>query len=489
MDTEKMYIDGQWVLSESGKTQVITDPSTGNVIAAAAAADVADTRRAVDAAYNAFASWRRTTPAQRAALLVKAAECVERRAEEIAAAECRCSGRLLKFCRSDVAVVCKAFRFFAGIADLPSGLTFNGVQDITTINIREPLGVCAMIVPWNGPINIASKCIAPALAAGNTIVIKPSSLTPLGTVKVVECMEEAGFPKGVVNLVLGAGSVVGSELGANPKVAKVTLTGGTDTGKDMIRASAANVKKLSLELGGKSAVIIFEDADIDAAIDNIMFVLYASAGQVCVAGTRILVIDEIYDRFVAELVRRVSSIRVGPADDEGTQMGPVISKRQLERVLKYIDIGIQEGARLAAGGHVLSVPGAEGGYYIEPTVFADCKNDMRIAQEEIFGPVLAVERFYSEQEAYDLANDTVYGLGAGIYTRDSGRTWRFAKEVKAACMWVNTYGQSAGWGSPISCTKQSGYSTLLGVEGLEAYTDMKQVSIRTDPAKYGWFDA
>ncbi|MEG1492491.1 MAG: aldehyde dehydrogenase family protein [Oscillospiraceae bacterium] len=487
MSSGKMFIDGQWLMSKSGKTRELYNPSNGQLLGSVSEGNAEDAGMAVDAASNAFTAWRRTSPAQRAALLNEAARLVDMRAEEIAQTECANSGRLLRVCISDVATVSKAFRFFAGIIDIPSGQTFNGAANVTTINIREPIGVCGLIIPWNAPINIASKCIAPALAAGNTIVLKPSSMTPLATIMIVECLEQAGFPKGVVNLVLGSGEVIGTELGQNEKLGKVTLTGGTETGRSLIRASASNIKKLSLELGGKSAIMVFDDADIDLAIDNIMFIIFSSAGQLCVAGTRILVQDGIYTEFCRRLVERVNKIRVGPSNLPDTEMGPVISQAQLKRICNYIEIGKREGATLAAGGNVLTGGIYERGNYVAPTIFTDCGSDMRISREEIFGPVLAVAKFTDEQEAFDIANDSIYGLGAGIYTKDSARSWRFAKEVKAACMWVNTYGTSAGWGSPISCLKQSGYSTLLGVEGLEAYMDIKQISFSNSPAKFDWF--
>lgn len=487
MDVVKMYINGEWVAAESGKTRDIFNPATGDYVATVAEGGVAETRRACEAAAAAAEGWKDTPNTTRAALLQKAADILVSRKDEIALQECRHTGRLLRTSVVDVLSVAAIFRYYAGIIGTPSGQSYNDSAAVTTINMYEPIGVCGMIIPWNSPISIASKCIAPALAAGNAIVVKPSSATPLGAVEMFKAMEEAGFPKGVVNLVLGEGSVIGTELGENALVGKVSLTGGTETGKSLIRASANNVKKLSLELGGKSACMVFDDGDIDAAIDNIMYAAFATAGQLCVAATRILVQEGIYDEFCSKLVERTKRVRIGLTEDPTTEMGPVISKAQLERVLKYIEIGKEEGATLACGGYRITEAPFDKGNYVAPTVFTDVKNDMRIAQEEIFGPVLAVEKFSTEEEAFAIANDSIYGLGAAVFTNDVGRSLRFTKKVKAACLWVNTYMGSTGLDAAVCCTKQSGYSVLMGTKCIESYMDIKQVSIFHTTRKYGWF--
>ncbi len=487
MELQKMYIDGEWCEAASKKTRVQVNPATGEEICLTAEGGAEDLDRAADAAAEAFRSWKRTSTAERAALLIKAAELVDERAEQIAKAECVCSGQLLSGCTMDAGTVSAMFRFYAGLIDIPSGHSYNQASYITTISLREPIGVCGVITPWNAPIDILSKAIAPALAAGNTVVIKPSSITPLGTAEVVKCLADAGFPKGVVNLVLGGGSDVGEAMGKNTRIGKISFTGGTETGRSLIRASASNIKKLSLELGGKSPVLVFEDADQDAAIDNIMSMIYSMAGELCVAGSRVLVQDTIYDGFVEKLSDRVSRIHVGLPEDPETEMGPVVSKEQKAKVLHYIELGKAEGGRLTTGGYELTDGIFAAGNFIAPTVFADVTNDMRIAQEEIFGPVLCVEKFSTEEEAFAAANDTIYGLGAGCFTADSGRAWRFAKEVSAACMWVNTYGPSASIASPICCMKQSGYSTLMGVACLESYMNLKNVSFMESPVQFGTF--
>ena len=487
MDTVKMFINGEWVEAVSGKTREIHNPATGDLVAVVAEGDVQDTRNAVDAADAAKEIWKNTPPMVRAGLLNKAADILESRKMEIGLQECRHTGRLLRTAVGDVVRTAFFFRHFAGLATAPSGKSYNDSPLCTTLSIREPIGVCGLIIPWNAPLSVASKCIAPALLAGNTVVLKPSSNTPLGAVEMFKALEEAGFPKGVVNLVLGPGEVIGNELGENVKIGKVSLTGGTDTGRSLVRASASNIKKLSLELGGKSACIVFEDGDWDTAIDNIMTSDFSSAGQLCVAPTRVLVQDTIYDQFCEEMVSRVKKIRVGLTEDPATEMGPVISKAQLERVLRYIQIGLAEGAKLACGGHRITEAPLDKGFYIEPTVFIDVTNNMRIAQEEIFGPVVVIEKFHTEKEAFDIANDSPYGLGGACFTSDTGRAIRFSKAVKAACLFINSYGDSASIDSAISCTKQSGYSCLLGVEGIESYTDLKQVTITHTPAKKNWF--
>lgn len=487
MELFKMYINGEWCESSDGKTREQINPSNGESVGFTAEGTVEDVNRAVDAAAEAFASWRLTSTAERAELLRKAADIVDERAEIIAKAECACSGQLYRNCQMDAGTVSAMFRFYAGLVDLPAGMSYNQSPMVTTMTLREPIGVVGVITPWNAPIDILSKAIAPALAAGNTVVVKPSSITPLGTLEVIKCMEDAGFPKGVVNLVLGEGSALGEALGSNMKVGKISFTGGTETGRSLIHASASNIKKLSMELGGKSAVILFDDADVDAAVDNIMYIMYSMAGELCVSCSRALVQDTIYDQVVEKLASRVAKIRVGQSDDPEAEMGPMISKAQVERVMRYIEIGKQEGARLVTGGYRLTEGDFAKGNFVAPTVFADVTNDMRIAQEEIFGPVLVVEKFSTEEEAFAIANDSVYGLGAGCYTKDLGRSMRFAKEVKAACMWVNTYGPSASMACPICCTKQSGYSTLMGVACLESYMDMKQVNFMGEPFEFGWF--
>lgn len=487
MEIFKMYINGEWVEADSGMTRDLYNPATGEFVAAAAEGGVEETRCAVDAAYDAREAWKNTLPLARGAILCKAADILESRKNEIALMECRSTGRLLRSCMGDVAYVAMIFRHFAGLAATPSGGSYNDSPLCMTMTIREPIGVCGMIIPWNAPMNTVCKPLAAALVTGNTVVVKPSSITPLGTVEIFRALDEAGIPKGVANLVLGAGEVIGSELGKNVKVSKVSLTGGTDTGRDLVRNSASNIKKLNLELGGKSACIVFDDGDWDTAIDNVMTSDFSMAGQLCVAPTRLLVQDTIYDQFCEELVSRVRKIRVGLTEDPATEMGPVVSQVQLDRVLGYIEIGIAEGATLACGGHRIKEAPLDKGFFIEPTIFTNVDNKMRIAQEEIFGPVVCVIKFHTEEEAYELANDSVYGLGGACYTSDNAKAMRYAKAIKAATISVNSYGGTASMDASISCLKQSGYGYLMGIAGLESFTDIKRVNFTITPAKSNWF--
>jgi betaine-aldehyde dehydrogenase len=487
MDVLKMFINGEWVTALSARVREIFDPANGERIAVVTEGNEDDTKLAIEAAYEAFKTWRSTNQVQRAAFLNKSADLIEAARADIAKVECLSTGKLLKTTLNDVANVCTIFRYYAGIIGTPSGETFNSMPDVFTMTVREPIGVCGLIIPWNSPVSIGSKCIAPALAAGNTIVVKPASIASLGLIKMFECMEQAGFPRGVINLVLGDGATVGREIGENPFVGKITFTGGTETGKDLVRSSSSNVKKLALELGGKSPVLVFDDADVDTAVNNIIFSLFNNAGQVCVAGSRVLVQEGIYEAFCNLLVERVRKIKVGMGEDPDAEMGPVISQVQMDKILEYIKCGQAEKARLVTGGHRITDGNFSKGFFIEPTVFVDCTNKMRIVREEIFGPVMVVGKFHTEDEAWDLANDTIYGLGAAVFTSDIGRAFRFTKQVKAACLWINTYFLSAGFDAPIYCLKQSGYSTLMGTACIESYMDTKQVSMRHTPTKFPWF--
>jgi betaine-aldehyde dehydrogenase len=483
----KMFIDGEWVLSESGETREVLDPATGELIARVAEAGQPEVSRAIRAARRAFDEdgWADTTALERAALLFRLADAIDANARELAQLDTLDNGKPLREAEADVADAANCFRYYAGLATKPHGETVDVPAHSQTFIVREPVGVCAQIIPWNYPLLMAAWKLAPALAVGNTCILKPSELTPLSALRLATLIEEVGFPKGVVNVVLGAGPSVGQPLAESPLVDKVAFTGGTATGRKIMQAAAGNIKKVSLELGGKSPNIVFADADMETALDYALFGIFYGAGQVCSAGSRLLLEASIHDEFVARLVERAKKIRVGNGFDPETEMGPLISPQHLEKVKSYIQIGIEEGATLLCGGDTPSdVP--KGGNYLNPTIFDHTRPDMRIVQEEIFGPVLVIQTFQDEAEAIHLANDTVYGLAAGVFTRDVAKAHRVIKKVRAGITWINTYHPTyneAPWGG----YKQSGLGRELGTYGLDEYTEVKQINVNLAVEPTGWF--
>ncbi|WP_243158127.1 aldehyde dehydrogenase family protein [Aminipila terrae] len=485
-----MFINGQWVLSSSEKTRDIINPATGEIIAVVTEGKDNDAILAIESAKAAFKDdsvWRNMSAEERGALLYRIADLIEENIDEMARTESINTGKLFRETRyDDVYAAVGAFRYYGGIATSLQGHTANHSKDLLAMTIREPIGICSIIVPWNYPLGTAAASIAPALAAGNTIIVKPASLTPLTTIMLFEIFEEAGLPEGVANLVLGSGSNIGKELIANKNVNKIVFTGSTKTGMDIIRDSSSSLKKLALELGGKSPVIVFDDSDIDVVADNVMFGIFLSQGQLCVAGSRLLVQEDIYHKFVENLVKRVGSIKVGMPFDENAEFGPLISKEHMHYVLNYIEAGIKEGAKLAVGGKRITDGDFGNGYFVEPTVFIDCKNHMRIVQEEIFGPVLTVQSFSTEEEAINMANDTIYGLAGAVFTKDIEKALRVCKSVKSGILWVNTY-LEAGSSLPVTPYKQSGIGVVGGVQGLEEFTVLKQINMSLNPKKTNWF--
>ncbi|MBT1180689.1 aldehyde dehydrogenase family protein [Bifidobacterium sp. CP2] len=490
MDHIRMYIDGQWTDSPSGKTAQIINPADGRPAATMTLGTAEDADRAVAAAERAFrpgSSWRELATDERAELMLKAADLIEERADELATAETNSVGRVYRETRyDDVYAASGAFRYYAGLVHELQGRSSTANGDMMTVTVREPLGVCAVLAPWNYSMGTTAAGMAPALAAGNTVVVKPSSLSPVATAMMVQAMADAGFPAGSVNLVLGSGSEVGTAIARNEHVAKITFTGGTETGRDIIAKSATSVKRYAMELGGKSPFIIFDDADLDVAVDRLMFGVFLSQGQVCVAGSRLLVQDTAYRRVMDLLEERVPAIRIGMPMDPDTEFGPMVSKRHMERVLDYIRIGREEGAKVLIGGHRITEGEFAQGYFVEPTVFVDCTPDMRIVQEEIFGPVLTVQTFTDEAEAIRLANDTRYGLAGGVFTSDMGRALRVCTGVDTGIMWVNTYMDDTQ-GMSVSPHGQSGTTVDGGLDGLKEYTVLKQINLKFTPSKAGWF--
>jgi len=485
----KLYINGQWVESRSGKERDILNPFDASVIATVAEGNRDDTKAAIKAARHAFdkGGWPQTPASERARFLFKLATLIERDREEMARLESLDTGKTVEESRWDMDDIAGIFRYFAGLADKDGGHVIESpIPDSTSTVVREPVGVCGQISPWNYPLLQASWKMAPALAAGCTVVMKPSEITPLTTIKVTELADEAGFPKGVVNTVLGPGPEVGAELSENLDVDLISFTGGIETGKTIMRAATGNVKKVALELGGKNPNIIFDDADFDLAVDYALNGVFFHAGQICSAGARIMVQAGIHDRFVDALHQRMQRIVVGNGFDDATEMGPVISAEHLSKIEHYVDIAQKEGATLLLGGKRPDSPELNKGFFFMPTLFTNCENDMRIVQEEVFGPVITVERFATEEEVIERANNTIYGLSAGFWTRNPDRMERLSKSLRFGTVWVNdfnVYFVQAPWGG----YKQSGLGRELGHLGLEEYTEVKHVFKNHATKALNWF--
>ncbi|MFJ5713090.1 aldehyde dehydrogenase family protein [Neobacillus sp. NPDC093127] len=484
----KMFIDGEWKDAENLQTRPVINPANGEVISYAPEGTVADARAAIYAARHAFEAgvWSGISAQERASYLFKIADKIDEYAAELTELETMDNGKPLREAGFDVADAAACFRYYAGLITAPDGQTYHVADPMQAMVVREPIGVCGLIVPWNYPLLMSVWKIAPALAAGNTIVYKPSEVTPITPKKLFEILEEVGLPKGVANMVMGAGPVVGNEIASHPEVDMVSFTGGTKTGKHIMKTAADTMKKVSLELGGKSPNIIFADMDLELAVDYALFGIYAGSGQVCSAGSRILVEESVYDQFVNRFVERARKIQVGTGNDSSTEMGPLVSEQHLEKVLHYIELGKQEGATLACGGNRIVRDGLDKGYFVEPTVFIDVKQKMRIVQEEIFGPVVVIQKFKDEEEAIKLANGTVYGLAGAVFTNDGAKALRVVKKLRAGITWVNSYHPTyneAPWGG----YKQSGVGRSLGTFGLEEFQEIKQININLQVEPVGWF--
>lgn len=474
-----MLIGGAWQMAQSGRTFPTPDPATGQPLCEVAEGDAADVERAVQAARRALSGpWAKMSPSDRGRLLWRLGDLVEQHADELAQLETLDNGKPYKVARlGDVPAAADHLRYMAGWASKLEGntrpLAGAGGGSFLAYTSREPVGVVAQIIPWNFPLLMAVWKLGPALACGCTLVLKPAEQTPLTALRLGELACAAGFPEGVVNIVPGFGETAGAALAAHPDVDKVAFTGSTEVGRLIVRAAAGNLKKVSLELGGKSPNIVFADADLDPAIAGAAGAIFFNQGETCTAGSRLFIEDKVFDRVVEGVAERGRKIRVGPGLDPSTQMGPLVSAEQLDRVSGYLASGKASGARALCGGDSIERPG----YFVQPTVFVDTRPDMAIVREEIFGPVVTAHRFSSMEELVAAANDTSYGLAAGIYTRDLSRAHTLARALRAGTVWVNCYNVFDP-ALPFGGTKQSGWGREMGREVLDLYTELKSVCIR-----------
>jgi aldehyde dehydrogenase (NAD+) len=468
----QLLIDGRRVPSSSGRTFKSLNPATEEVIATIAEGNEVDVDHAVAAARRAFEGpWRTMRAAERGHLLLKWAELLKLHADEIIEIESLDGGKPISATtRQDFPAAIDTLTYYAGWADKISGDVVSTRDDALTYTVREPVGVVAAIVPWNFPLMIGMWKLAPALACGCTVVMKPAELTSLSALRIGELALEAGIPPGVFNIVTGPGRVVGDALVNHPDVDKVTFTGSPGVGRGIMKGAAGNFKRISLELGGKSANVIFDDADIEAAARSAAAGIFFNAGQVCSAGSRVLVQEKVYDEVVERIAARAKSLRMGDLLDRNTSLGPVISEKQMKSILDYVDIGQKEGATLVTGGERVG----KRGYFISPTVFAGVQHEMRISQEEIFGPVVSVIKFKDEADALRIANGTAYSLAAGVWSRDMGRVQRFVKRARAGTVWINTYGYTdvrLPWGGE----RDSGLGREHGTAAIDNFTEPKAV--------------
>jgi betaine-aldehyde dehydrogenase len=475
----QLFINGKFVSAEDGATLPVLNPHDNAVIANVAMAGKADIDKAVAAAKAAFPRWSRMAAMDRGRLLLKLADAIEANADELARLESMDTGHPLRDTRNlDVPRTAVTFRYFGGMADKLEGTVIPVEAGFLNYMLREPVGVVGQVVPWNFPLMFTSWKMAPALAAGNCIVMKPAELTPLATLRIAELMAEVGFPEGVVNIVPGLGHIAGQYLAEHEDIAKIAFTGSTATGRRIVQASAGNLKKVQLELGGKGANIVFGDANIQAAVNGSAFAIFHNQGQACIAGSRLVLHKSIAEEFTERFARLAASIRIGDPLDPSTELGPLTSLQHRDRVLSYVDVALSEGGRVVLGGKAPSDPALAKGCYIEPTIVRARPTD-RVNQEEVFGPFVAVSTFETDEEALAIANGTEYGLGGGLWTNDLTRAHRMAREMKSGMVWINCY-KRVNPASPFGGVGKSGYGREMGFEVMREYTQAKSVWVNVD---------
>ncbi len=476
---DKLYIDGGFVDALDGRTIDVRNPHDGTLLAAVALAGAADVDRAVRAAQAALPAWSRTSAGERGRLLLKLADAIEAHADELAELETRNTGHPLRDSRGlDVPRTAATFRYFGGMADKFEGSVIPVDAGFLDYVVHEPIGVVGQIVPWNFPVMFTSWKMGPALAAGNTVVLKPSEITPLSALRIAELMSEVGIPKGVVNIVPGYGSDAGDRIVQHPDIGKVSFTGSTAVGKRVLAGAASNLKRVGLELGGKGANIVFDDADLDRAVGGSLFAIFHNQGQACIAGSRLILHERIADAFLEKFLAVGRTIRLGDPLDPQTEMGPLTSPLHRDRVLAYCAIARDEGGEILLGGKAPAGEAFANGCYIEPTVVRARAHD-RVAQEEVFGPFVTVTTFRDDDEAVALANATPYGLGGGLWTRDLSRAHRTAAAIRSGMLWINCY-KRVHPGSPFGGMGASGHGREMGFEAMRQYTETKAIWVNVD---------